>query len=156
MLLLLLTACPAADLGIELPPEGAESISAEDLRRDTEMMLKDGAAGWESRMEAMHAVRERPLASTDTRLCMRQGTGPATPLWAPLDLVDGKVPLGEAVDAAALISLAKAWDTLAEKPGARISCLGAGDGTRIDSFSPDATAMQSLDFRVLATHLRKR
>ena len=155
MLLLLLLACPAADLGIELPPEGIDAISAEDLRRDTEMMLREGGTGWVSRMEAMHGVHDAP-AEASARVCMRQGAGEASILWAPLDLVDGKVQLGQAVDAAALISLGKAWDTLDEKPGARIYCLGAGAGTRLPAFAPEATAVQSLDFRVLATALRKR
>lgn len=157
-LLPLLLGCPAAQLGIELPPEGIEAISAEDLRRDTELLTREGAAGWLTRMESMHGVRE----PADGRACMRQGSGdPPGILWAPLDLVDGKVPLAQAVDAAALISLAKAWDTMDEKPGARVYCLGAGrvpgeSGSQIPAFAPAATAVQSLDFRVLATKLRKR
>ena len=160
-MLLLLFGCPAAQLGIELPPEGIEAISAEDLRRDTELITREGAAGWQNRMESMHGVAEPAGGGTAAgggrRLCMRQGAGEAPGIvWAPLGVIDGRVPVAEAVDAAALISLAKAWDTMDEKPGARVYCLGEGDGTRVPAFAPNATAVQGIDFRVLATKLRKR
>lgn len=141
-----LLACPAAQLGIELPPEGMEAISPEDLRRDTELVLREGPAGWQSRMEAMNATRE-----PGERVCMRQGEGEAAPAWTS---VGPTVP--DAVNAAVLISLAKAWDTLGEKPGPRVYCLGDGPGDRIPLSAPDARKVTDVDFRVLATTLRKR
>jgi hypothetical protein len=62
----------------------------------------------------------------------------------------------DAVNAAVLISLAKAWDTLGEKPGPRVYCLGDGPGDRIPASAPDAQKVTDVDFRVLATALRKR
>ncbi len=146
MLLLTLLACPASELGIDLPPEGMDAISPEDLRRDTEIVMREGAAGWETRMQAMNARRE-----PGERVCMRQGDGEAAPLW-----VRAGAALPDAVDAAALISLAKAWDTLGEKPGARVYCLGEGPGERIPTFAPAAGKLSDVDFRALAAALRKR
>ena len=149
-LLLLLSGCPAAQLGIELPPEGMEAISAEDLRRDTDLVQRDGAAGWRSRMEQMSAT-----SMPGERVCMRQGDGNADPLWSGFSGT-GTVTVGEAVDAAALISIAKAWDTLGEKPGPRVYCLGEGDGTRLIPFAPNAKSTKDIDLRVLASTLRRR
>jgi hypothetical protein len=152
VLLTLLLGCPAADLGVELPPEGIDAISAEDLRRDTELFLREGTAAWLTRMAAMNAV---PLSGP--RVCVGQGAGaesePAR--WAATDVSTGKFTLGDAVDAAALVSLAKAWDTLGNKPGPRLYCLGAGPGQRLPSMNATATTVQEVDFRDVAKALRK-
>ena len=153
MLPLMLLACPAADLGVELSPEGSAAISAEDLRRDTELFLREGTAAWLTRMTAMNAV-----LLPGTRVCVGQGAEAEAelPLWAGPDVSNGTFTLPDAVDAAALVSLAKAWDTLGTKPGARRYCLGEGQGERIPSYNPAVTKVQEIDFRAVASVLRAR
>jgi len=146
MWLTVLLGCPAAQLGVELAPEGGDAISAEDLRRDTTIVLEHGSGGWVTRMAEMHAV-----VVPGERLCARQGDGTAQAIWVTLD-----GGLGTAVDAAALISLAKAWDTLADKPGPREYCIGEGPGTRFPSLGVTATAAREIDFRALASALKAR
>ena len=152
-LLLMLLACPAADLGVELSPEGSAAISAEDLRRDTELFLKEGTAAWLTRMTAMNAV-----VVPGARACVGQGVGAEAelPLWAGPNVSKGTFTLSDAVDGAALVSLAKAWDTLGTKPGARQYCLGEGQGVRIPSYDPAVTKVQEIDFRAVAALLRAR
>ena len=146
MLLLALFGCPAADLGVELKPAGMSAVSPEDLRRDTELVRRQGPAGWTARMGAMNAT---PVPGE--RVCVRQGEGEASPIWTPTPST-----LTEAVDAAALISVAKAWDTLAEKPGASVYCLGEGPGERFATLDVHAERASDVDFRLVADALRKR
>lgn len=152
VLLTLLLGCPAADLGVELPPEGIDAISAEDLRRDTELFLREGTAAWLTRMAAMNAV---PVVGA--RMCVGQGAGadqePAR--WSAADVSKGTFTLTDAVDAAALVSLAKAWDTLGSKPGPRLYCIGDGAGQRLPPMNTTATTAQDVDFRDVAKSLRK-
>ena len=51
LLLLSLAACPAEQLGIELPPGGAESISQEDAQRDLRGLVREGGPFFARRME---------------------------------------------------------------------------------------------------------
>jgi len=103
-------------------------------------------------MAAMNAV-----PSLGPRLCVGQGAGAesAPARWAAPDVSTGKFTLGDAVDAAALVSLAKAWDTLGNKPGPRLYCLGDGPGQRLPSMSASAAAVQDVDFREVAKILKK-
>ena len=146
MWLTVLLGCPAAMLGVELAPEGVEAISAEDLRRDTSIVLEHGSGGWVTRMAEMNAV-----VVPGERVCARQGGGPAEPVWVSLD-----GGLASAVDAAALVSLAKAWDTQAEKPGPREYCIGEGAGTRFPTLGVTAASARDIDFRAVATALKGR
>lgn len=146
MWLTLLLGCPAAQLGVELAPEGVDAISAEDLRRDTSIVLEHGSAGWVTRMAEMHAV-----VVPGERLCARQGLGEAVPVWVALD-----GGLTSAVDAAALVGLAKAWDTLSEKPGPREYCIGEGAGARFPTLGVTAPSARDVDFRAVATTLKAR
>ncbi len=108
--LLLLIACPAEQLGIELPPGGADAISHEDLRRDVRLLTEGEPAGvfaarlGQMQMEPGPVPSGVPAAST----CLVRGAD-ERPL--PRVLV---APWPEDADtataAAALISLAKAWD----------------------------------------------
>lgn len=151
--LALLVGCPAAELGVELPPEGAASISAEDLRRDTDLLTREGAAAWNERMSAMNAA-----VLPGPRVCVGQGAGAerAEALWAPVG-ADGRFGgVAQAADAAALISLAKAWDTLGTKPGPRRYCLGEGDGAQLPPVQPAAAQLADIDFRAVASTLKAR
>lgn len=151
--LALLAGCPAADLGVELPPEGVAAISPEDLRRDTDRLAREGAPAWIERMAAMNAtVIDGP------RVCAGQGAGAAEApaLWVPV-AADGRFAgVAQAADAAALISLAKSWDTLGTKPGPRRYCLGDGDGELLPPVQPDAAQLHDIDFRTVAAQLRTR
>lgn len=101
-----LSGCPAEQLGIELPPGGAEAISAEDLRRDVGILRADGARGFAARMKQMHAK----MAGS----CAQRGEGEGRTLSAPAD---------DLLSQAALISLAKGLDTAEDGRSLRF-CIG--------------------------------
>lgn len=107
MLLLLLIACPAEQLGIELPAGGPKSINQEDLKRDVFLLTRpgdDAGATFARRLEQMNVDA---LDRGEGRVCGRKAgeKGPARVLVAPWP-----ADVGSAVDAAVLISLAKGWD----------------------------------------------
>lgn len=103
VLLLAGLGCPAEQLGIELPPGGAASISPEDTQRDVRGLLREGRPFYEKRMTQMGFE----VRAGEGWACGVRGEG------RPFGLVG---PLPDDADAAAsgavLISLAKAWDTL--------------------------------------------
>jgi len=158
MWLLIVAACPAEQLGIELPPGGAGAISAEDLQRDVRGALgPDAEAFVRRRFEQMHLRLDG--------VCGERGEGELRAFVAgpPVD-TDG------AVAVAALISLAKAVDTSDPVPGRWRFCVGEGEGTRIGPLgagplawegdrvqagAPDpARRPEQLDYRVVAEQVR--
>jgi hypothetical protein len=107
-----LAGCPAESLGIELPPGGAEAISAEDLRRDVGILRQDGRSGFTARMRQMNANEQDG--------CVARGEGTPVLLSAPADDLLGQ---------AALISLAKGLDTSESTLAVRF-CVGT-EGQRV-------------------------
>jgi hypothetical protein len=103
-ILLSLIACPAEQLGVELPEGGARSISQEDLQRDVFAMThEDRGVVFGRRLEQMHVDG---VERAEDRVCgRRDGAGNARILVARWSDA-----LEDTVEAAALISLAKGWD----------------------------------------------
>lgn len=140
---LLWLGCPAEQLGIELPPPGAASISAEDLRRDVLGLSKpDWPTFFGKRLADM---RLEPVSSGPAR-CGRVGRG------EPVRVVVGPEPTSveTATALAVVISVAKAADSTEGLTGTRWYCAGKPDvegqfvwidrvapGTRAESTSGD-------------------
>jgi len=129
MWLFVLAACPAEQLGIELPPGGAEAISHEDLRRDTRMLMEGPAATrFVERLGQMQmTATEAPVGTPAGTTCAARGPvsaagGAANPGGAPTTLLVAPFPsdADTATAAAALVSVAKAWD-LAGGPTRRMT-----------------------------------
>jgi hypothetical protein len=128
--------CPAAMLGIELPPEGAKAISMEDLKRDCFALRKeDPEKFFAKRMEQM---RVADLNTGDGWICATIGDAPADRLQS------GWVEdTDTAASAAALISIAKAWDGQSPNPGLEL-CMARRDPptpmrtTRLGPLAPGA------------------
>ena len=105
MLFLLLIACPAERLGVELPERGGASISQDDLQRDAFALAREPAeVVFRRRMEQMHTDG---LALTADALCARKDGKDPAPRVVRSDWPDAP---GGRVGTAALVSLAKAWD----------------------------------------------
>ena len=112
-------ACPAEQLGIELPPCGADAISIEDLRRDVGLFAEatDKGAAFRERMAQMQ-FGEAPSEGGPTLACTRRGqagtlrVAAVAPMMADL-----------ATGAAALVSLAKAWDLAGGPRAGVVACL---------------------------------
>ena len=114
--LLGLLACPAEQLGVDLPARGVEALSQSDLQRDTRALVR--ATGGE-RLDVLHRrLREMHLDPAFPGGWRAEGIGscglrpgrrevPAV-LVAALD--DRRSVTGGAAPAAALISLAKVTD----------------------------------------------
>jgi hypothetical protein len=152
--------CPAEQLGLELPPSGATSISAEDVQRDVRGVLREGVSFYALRMRQMgFEVREGPGWT-----CGVRGQGGTRGWRAPLP-----TSTDSATAAAVLIGMAKAWDTTGGPPGERWLCLGTGApaavwtdlgwfgpgsverGPPVHAGAPDpARPVERLDFRALA------
>ena len=119
-MLLILLACPAEDLGIELPRGGVASISPEDLGRDHWALGREEPVGFfTGRMRQMHVAE------------IRAGTGWACALLdrAPVRRIDAPWPADDASRAsvAMLISLAKSFDGEA-RPAPLALCMRADPG----------------------------
>ncbi len=147
MWLVVLAACPAEQLGIELPPGGAEAISHEDLRRDTRTLVEGPAATrFTERLGQMQMTpADAPAGTPEGTTCATRGPaaarGPAASApaaaanpggepagsaergaGAPTTLLVAPFPADAdtATAAAALVSVAKAWD-LAGGPARRMT-----------------------------------
>ncbi len=147
-----LIACPAEQLGIELPEAGAKGISHEDLRRDVRLLSEsaDKESAFVGRLEQMkfEKVPDMPGGAA------RGGNGPATVIFAP---VPGYPD--EATAAAAIISFAKAWDLGDGPPSRVVACLGDRDGgERVDPFGPvDASRpAEMINYTNLADRVKRR
>lgn len=110
-------ACPAEQLGIELPEGGAKGISHEDLRRDVRLLVEttDPTRAF---LERMAQMKFEP--AIDMPACVQRGTGDDYRIG-----VSRPTNAMEATAAAAVISIAKAWD-LGTPPSRRVLvCMGA-------------------------------
>jgi hypothetical protein len=128
--ILLLIACPVEQLGVELPPGGADAISHEDLRRDVGRLSTEPPDTVFA--ERMGQMQFRPAAAVAWGSCfVREGRG-----GAAARLVAGwPDSAAAATGAAALISIAKAWDLDGGPPGPRTLCVvAAGAAAPVDAF----------------------
>lgn len=128
---LILVACPAEQLGVELPRGGPEAISQEDLRRDIWLIEQAGSAPAAalavsqrlSQMRLLPAYGSQWVASLDggTVVCGRKdGSDPQAVLI--IAAADPSTPAG-AVTWAGLVSLAKGWDLPGQPERTRILCV---------------------------------
>jgi hypothetical protein len=135
-----ISACKAQSLGVEVPTGGIESISVEDLQRDTWMFtndLDDRAHGGENEEMAAERLKQRlqemrtlpafgrayksRKSSGPWKTCgIKEGAASGAQIWMAMDSGDGAV--GGAVPRAVLISLAKAFDTYEEPPRPQVFC----------------------------------
>lgn len=151
-LLFLLQACPAEQLGVEVPAGGVERISAEDLQRDVYALTRpdvDAGAVFAKRMGQMHLSAE---LTGDGRVCARrEGAGPARVVVAPW--TPGDIPA--MTQAAVLISVAKGWDGQAPPKRTTWLCLATADaalpeGERIPlTVTVVADRIEAIDYRVV-------
>lgn len=102
---LLLLGCPAEQLGIELPPGGEAAIHQEDLQRDVRGLTGADPGEWFARRMAQMGLEVR----RDRGWVCGETNAPARAWLAPWP---GSVD--DAAAGAALISVAKGWDTLGE------------------------------------------
>lgn len=123
--MLQLIACPVEQLGIELPEGGAEAISHEDLRRDVRLLLgADPGATFLERLAQMQmapVAAPAPLASG--AICAARGEGGGPDGRARILVAPWPGNADEATAAAALISIAKAWDLEGGPMGRATLCL---------------------------------
>jgi hypothetical protein len=144
-LLLILMACPAERLGVELPEGGVDAMSNEDLQRDVWTLsrgtLSDrrpGQPGHEAglafigeRLQAMHtlpAFGESTLqpAGEGFNLCtVQKGVSQEHILISTRD--DGLGAYRSASGVAGLISLAKSFDTRERPAHSVVFCVIAGE-----------------------------
>ncbi len=123
--LLQLIACRVEELGIELPSGGVSAVSHEDLRRDTRLLAgADPGAVWGERLGQMGmTATPAPPPLAESASCFARGDGVPPVGKARLLVAAWPGNPDEATAAAALISIAKAWD-LAEGPEGRATlCL---------------------------------
>ncbi len=143
--LVLLTACPAEQFGVELPKGGVEAMSNEDLQRDvwglSRGAMQDrrpGQTGHEAglqfiskRLQAMHtlpAFGSEMLQKFDggANLCtVQKGRGQEHILIQTLD--HGLGAFESASGIAALISLAKSFDVRERPAHSVVFCVVAGE-----------------------------
>ncbi len=116
---LLVSACPVETLGVELPSGGVDAISHEDLRRDVRLLVEGPAAQrFSERLGQMQMLPVAlPVALPVGTTCLGRGDG-STVLVAPWPSDPDT-----ATAAAALISVAKAWDLGGGPAHGAILCL---------------------------------
>jgi hypothetical protein len=145
LFLLLLTACPAEQLGVNLPAGGIESMSNEDLKRDvwglSRGALSDrrpGRHGHEAglqfigeRLQSMHTLPAfgdsllQPAGEGFNLCTIQKGEGLAHILITTKDSGVGAYESASGV--AGLISLAKSFDVRDRPAQSLIFCVIAGD-----------------------------
>lgn len=152
-LLSLLFACPAEQLGVELPKGGAKSLSQEDLQRDLFMMVElndrrpggaDYAAGLDRIAQRLDQMKTLPAFGDGVRrpagqgenLCTRHdGQSGRAIVIAAIDAANGADESASAI--AALISLAKSFDVAQPPKHTMVFCvLPATDGIEFYLKSP--------------------
>jgi len=112
--LILLLACPAEQLGIELPEGGLSSVSEEDIRRDLHMLDGDPADRHERiqhRLEQMHTLPAFGSAYIREGVVCGLVDGSKAAPTVVLALDEGSGAARSAAPVAAMISLAKTVDT---------------------------------------------
>jgi hypothetical protein len=153
--------CRAQSLGIEVRQGGLESLSVEDLQRDSWMFengLEDRGPGGKDEEMAAERTRQRfqdmravpafgrayksRSGSGPWRTCARKnGAEDGAVLWIALD--SGQGAMGGAIPRAVLISLAKAWDTYQEPERELIFCALAAEGGIEDYLASPAHPLAS-------------
>lgn len=143
-LLSLLFACPAEQLGVELPKGGAQSMSQEDLQRDLFMMVelpdrRPGGAGYAAGLERiaqrLDQMKTLPAFGDGVRrpagegenLCTRHdGQSGRAIVIAAIDAGNGADESASAI--AALISLAKSFDVAQPPKHTMVFCVLPAQG----------------------------
>ncbi|MES2640570.1 MAG: hypothetical protein V4850_13840 [Myxococcota bacterium] len=151
----MLIACPADRLGIELPAGGVETISAEDLQRDTYALSRaDTNPGdvFKRRLGQMNLPASDEGAD---RVCaLHPGEGRPRVVAAPWP-TPGLSFVTDAASAAVLVSLAKGWD--GQPPAGRPTwvCLAKAGATLPDGdlvpfgVAIEADRLEAIDYRTL-------
>lgn len=111
--MLALAGCPVEQLGIEMPPGGADAISQEDLQRDVFGLTTEEPGAWFARRAEQVGLEVR---RGEGWVCGQRGS--PTRAW----VAAWPRSIDEAAAAAALLSVAKAWDTL-DAPAPSASCI---------------------------------
>lgn len=152
-LLLALAACKAETLGVEVPRGGPEAVSMEDLQRDAfamrgpEGLRPPGSPGhraasghFAQRLQQMRMIPgfgrgwQAPLEGDGVLVCgQKDGAGQGSVVVLAVDPGDA-TPRGP-VDLAALVSLAKAYDTPA-RPAATLVICGQFAGAAPPTLGP--------------------
>lgn len=151
----MLIACPADRLGIELPAGGVDTISAEDLQRDTYALSRADAnpgAVFERRLEQMNLPASDK--GTDHVCALRAGEGRPRVVTAPWPTA-GVSFVTDAASAAVLVSLAKGWD--GQPPAGRPTwvCLAKAGATLPEGdvlplgVPIEAARLEAIDYRTL-------
>lgn len=146
-------ACPAEDLGIELPEGGVNAISAQDLQRDIYGLSQpDAEHFWETRMTQMNVTSQN---AGEGWHCANIGVDSTLTLSAPWPSDPSSM-----AQAAALISLAKGWDGEAPRAGIRL-CMGTIEGELPLSKLPTLAGrplehIEDFDYLAMQNELRAR
>jgi hypothetical protein len=158
----LLVACPAEQLGVELPEGGVKAISAEDLQRDVHALTRPGADAGEVFAHRLSQMHLPPTLTGDGRVCGHLGgEDGARVIVAPWPAA-GPLPPADAAQAAVLISLAKGWDGQAPPARATWLCLAKADATLPEGKVVGtgvvvvAQQIEAIDYRKLRTETQGR
>lgn len=120
-----LMACPAEQLGIELPKGGIDTVSEEDIRRDLHMLdgqPDDRRERIQHRLEQMHTLPGFGSAYTrDSVVCGLIDGAEAAPTVV-LALDEGHGAARSAAPVAAMISLAKSFDVPSKPDRSLLFC----------------------------------
>jgi len=119
----LLVACPAEQLGVELPEGGVKAISAEDLQRDVHALTRPDADPGEVFARRLGQMHLPPTLNGDGRVCGQLGGDEGARVIVAPWPSDGPLDPAAAAQAAVLISLAKGWDGQAPPARATWLCL---------------------------------
>lgn len=124
-------ACPAEQLGVELPRGGAQAISQEDLRRDAWLLQREAEPGAAAAVVGQRLGQMRLLPGFGGDWVRREDHG-----LAACGRKDGAgqrvllvIATGDpasaagALDWAGLVSLAKGWDLPGVPPRSRLLCV---------------------------------
>ena len=126
-MLILLLACPAEHLGIELPEGGLQALSEEDLRRDLAMLdgePADRQARIQHRLEQMHTLPGFGSAYVRGELTCGLVDGAKAAPTVVLAVDEGHGAARSAAPVAAMISLAKTVDTPERPDRSLLFCAG--------------------------------
>lgn len=162
--LALLAACPVEQLGIELPPGGADAISQEDLQRDVLGLTGADPGAWFEKRAGQMGLEVR---RGEGWVCGQRGA--PTRAW----VAPWPRSVDEAAAGAALLSVAKGWHTL-DEPAPSAYCVASAavpypDPRALGPLAPgplDPAALRSgtadparpfegLDYRELAAKARQ-
>lgn len=154
-MLLMLIACPAERLGVELPAGGVDTISAEDLQRDTYALSRAGTSpgdAFKRRLEQMNLPASDLTA--DHVCARREGSGRPRVVVAAWP-TEGAAFVEDAARAAVLVSVAKGWDGQPVVGRPTWLCLAKAGATLPDAdlvalgVPVEADRLEAIDYRRL-------